>query len=177
MPASGKEHSLPLGSSNERKRVYREQRHRKALPETCLMFWVYILRCADGTYYTGHTDNLQKRVAEHHVGAFEGYTSRRKPVELVFSQMMPAREDAFFAEMRIKKWSKSKKEALIRGDWEAIRHLAKKPKRPGKDQCTFKPKRPVNSAEPARFSSRYAHPRCATRTERFFCRFSNDCLP
>lgn len=52
-------------------------------------FWVYILRCADNSYYTGHIDNLEKRIAEHQAGEIEGYTSTRLPVLLVFSQVSP----------------------------------------------------------------------------------------
>ena len=47
------------------------------------MFWVYILRCSDGSYYTGHTDNLESRIAQHQSGECEGYTATRLPVELV----------------------------------------------------------------------------------------------
>lgn len=56
-----------------------------------MSFWVYILRCRDGSYYTGHTDNLEKRVAEHQAGLCEGYTGSRLPVELVFSQEFASR--------------------------------------------------------------------------------------
>lgn len=79
-------------------------------------FWVYMLRCSDGSYYTGHTDNLEKRLAEHNSGDFEGYTSSRLPVEVVFSEEFPSRDDAFLAERRIKRWSRKKKEALTKGD-------------------------------------------------------------
>lgn len=59
-----------------------------------MSFWVYILRCADGSYYTGHTDNLEKRVAEHQVGGLPGYTLSRRPVALVFSEAFTTREEA-----------------------------------------------------------------------------------
>jgi predicted GIY-YIG superfamily endonuclease len=51
-----------------------------------MSFWVYILRCADGSYYTGHTDNLEHRIGQHLAGEADGYTATRNPVELVFSQ-------------------------------------------------------------------------------------------
>jgi predicted GIY-YIG superfamily endonuclease len=89
--------------------------------------WVYILRCADGLYYTGHTTNLELRLAEHQSGEADGWTSCRLPVELVFAQEMPTKDEAFLAERRIKGWSRAKKEALIAGNWEALRLLAKKP--------------------------------------------------
>jgi len=60
-----------------------------------MTFWVYILRCADCSYYTGHTDNLERRVAEHSSGAIPGcYTFKRRPVELVFSSTFPTRDEA-----------------------------------------------------------------------------------
>jgi len=90
--------------------------------------WVYILRCADGLYYTGRTTNLEKRLAEHQSGEGSGWTRHRLPVELVFQQEMPEENDAFLAEQQIKKWSRAKKEALIAGDCDMLRWLAKKPK-------------------------------------------------
>ena len=91
-----------------------------------MAFWVYILQCADGLYYTGHTDNLQQRVGQHQSGEISGFTSKRLPVQLVFSQQFATREEALSAELQIKPWSRKKKEALIRGDWELLRLFAKK---------------------------------------------------
>ena len=93
-----------------------------------MAFWAYILRCADGRYYTGHTDNLERRIAEHQTGGFCDYTSRRLPVHLIWAQDFPSRIEALEAEMRVKKWSQAKKEALARGDWEDISFFAKPPK-------------------------------------------------
>ena len=90
--------------------------------------WVYILRCADGSYYTGRTTDLEKRLAEHQSGEGSDWTRHRLPVELVFEQEMPDEDHAFWAEQQIKKWSRGKKEALIAGDWDLLRWLAKKPK-------------------------------------------------
>jgi len=59
-----------------------------------MSFWVYILRCADNSYYTGHTDNLEERIAKHQAGEIEGYTSTRLPVRLLFSEEFPTREEA-----------------------------------------------------------------------------------
>ena len=87
-------------------------------------FWVYILRCADGSYYTGHTENLEKRIAEHQASEVPGYTCTRRPVELVFEQAFPTREEALAAELQIKGWSRKKKEAMIRGDWREVKRLA-----------------------------------------------------
>ena len=67
-----------------------------------MAFWVYILRCADSSYYTGHTDNLEKRLAEHTGGAMPTcYTYKRRPVELVFSQEFATREEALTSERQI----------------------------------------------------------------------------
>lgn len=91
-----------------------------------MAFWVYILRCADGSYYTGHTDNLEKRITEHTSGAIAGcYTFKRRPLKLVFSQDFPTREEALSSEQQIKGWSRKKKEAMMRGDWDEVSRLAK----------------------------------------------------
>lgn len=91
-----------------------------------MSFFVYILRCADGTYYTGHTDDLDRRMAEHHSGSCEGYTSLRRPVELVWSQEFPSRDEAIQRERQVKDWSRAKKEALIQGDWDKVSAEGKK---------------------------------------------------
>lgn len=88
------------------------------------MFWTYILHCADGSYYTGHTDNLERRIAQHQAGEFLGYTAMRRPVELAWSQEFVTREEALSAEMQIKGWSRKKKEAMMRGDWGEVSRLA-----------------------------------------------------
>jgi predicted GIY-YIG superfamily endonuclease len=93
-------------------------------------FWVYILRCAENSYYTGHTDNLEKRIAEHQAGRIEGYTSARLPVVLVFSQEFPCRDEAKACERQIKGWSHGKKETLMRGDWAEVSRLARSKKHP-----------------------------------------------
>jgi predicted GIY-YIG superfamily endonuclease len=87
--------------------------------------WVYILRCSDGSYYTGKSQNLEQRIAQHKDGTFGGYTSKRLPVELVFTECFPTYEEAIRAERQIKGWSRAKKEALIRGDFELLHELAK----------------------------------------------------
>lgn len=90
-----------------------------------MSFWVYILRCADASYYTGHTDDLRKRLVEHHTGQIIGYTAARRPVTLLFSEEFSTREEALAAERRIKGWSRKKKEAMIRRDWAEVSRLAK----------------------------------------------------
>jgi len=92
-----------------------------------LDFYAYLLRCSDGSYYAGHTEDLDSRFAQHQVGAIPGYTETRRPVELVWSERFDERDQAFEAERQIKGWSRAKKEALIRGDWDGLRSLARKP--------------------------------------------------
>ncbi len=89
------------------------------------MFWVYILQCADGSYYTGHTDNLDNRIAQHQNGECDGYTATRLPVELAWPQEFVTREEALSAERQIKGWNRKKKEAMMRGDWVAVSRLAR----------------------------------------------------
>jgi tRNA/rRNA methyltransferase len=89
-------------------------------------FYTYLLRCADGHYYCGHTDDLDARIAQHQAGAMPGYTQKRRPVQLIWADRFPDRDSAFAAERQIKGWSRAKKEALVRGDWEALRELAKR---------------------------------------------------
>jgi predicted GIY-YIG superfamily endonuclease len=88
------------------------------------MFWVYILRCSDGSYYTGHTDNLEMRIGQHQTGECAGYTLTRRLLEIAWSQEFPTREEALSAERHIKGWSRKKKEAMIRGDWAEVSRLA-----------------------------------------------------
>ena len=88
-------------------------------------FWAYMLHCRGGSYHTGHTEDLEYRVAQHQSGTIPGFTSERLPVELVWSEEFPTRDEAIEAELRVKGWSRAKKQALIRGDWEAISRLAK----------------------------------------------------
>jgi predicted GIY-YIG superfamily endonuclease len=85
-----------------------------------MSFWVYILRCSDGTYYTGHADDLEARMVGHKEGTYGGYTSKRLPVKLVFYSEFTSRDDAFSRERQIKGWSRRKKEALINGDWNKL---------------------------------------------------------
>lgn len=90
-----------------------------------MAFFVYILKCSDSSYYTGHTDNLEVRLASHQAGEMAGYTQSRLPVGLVFSQSFVTREEALAAEQQIKGWSRAKKEAMMQGDWKKVSELAK----------------------------------------------------
>ena len=89
--------------------------------------FVYMLRCADGSFYTGVTQRpLEERISEHNSGALAGYTALRRPVQLVWSQQFQQVADAITAERRIKGWSRRKKLALIDGDWARLKQAAKK---------------------------------------------------
>ena len=87
-------------------------------------FFAYILRCADGSYYTGSTDELEKRIAEHQNGDGGAWTRKRLPVEFVWRQEFQSREEAREAEYQIKGWSRAKKKALIDGDFQLLHILA-----------------------------------------------------
>jgi putative endonuclease len=91
--------------------------------------WVYILRCADGSYYTGLTkqEEPEAREWEHNEGIYEdAYTSTRRPVKLVYAENFDLVVDAIAAERRIKGWSRAKKEALMAGDWQRLMELSKR---------------------------------------------------
>ena len=87
---------------------------------------IYILKCSDGTYYTGLTKDLDARVKDHENGAYpESYTFSRRPVKLVWSIITESYQEAFQWEHQIKGWSRAKKEALIRGDIDGIHEIVK----------------------------------------------------
>jgi putative endonuclease len=88
---------------------------------------IYILRCADGSYYTGITrHSVDERVSEHAQGLIDSYTAKRLPVALIFSESYERIDEAIAAERRIKGWSRAKKEAYMRGDFERLSELAKR---------------------------------------------------
>jgi len=87
--------------------------------------FLYILRCSDGSFYIGVTrTELEVRIAQHNAGAFGGYTATRRPVTLVFSQWFDRITDAIENERKLKKWSRAKKEAFIRGDFAILQQLS-----------------------------------------------------
>ncbi|MGC4252561.1 MAG: GIY-YIG nuclease family protein [Sphingobium sp.] len=87
-------------------------------------FWTYMLHCIDRSFYVGHTDDLQTRIAQHEAGTLAGHTQNRRPAKLVWSQQFGTRMEALEAEHRIKGWSRAKKLELIREDWQLISALA-----------------------------------------------------
>ena len=87
-------------------------------------YWVYILCCSDNSYYTGSTSNLDQRLIEHQYKKYDGYTSSRLPITLVFSEEFSDTKLAASFEKQIKGWSRKKKEALIARDVEMLHLLS-----------------------------------------------------
>jgi len=87
--------------------------------------WTYILLCSDDSYYTGCTTNIEQRLSEHHEGKYDGYTKQRKPVKLVWMEEFDDVRLAIDIEQQIKRWTKRKKEALIKGDFKLLHEYAK----------------------------------------------------
>src|SRR5512145_2648943 len=90
------------------------------------MPWMYILECADGSYYVGSTKDLERRIAEHQERLGAKYTSRRLPVKLVYGEEYDRVADAYYREKQVQGWSRVKREALIKGEYESLPALAKK---------------------------------------------------
>ena len=87
-------------------------------------YFVYILKCSDDSYYTGVTNNLEKRINEHQSGIIKGYTSKKLPVKLVFSERFNDITQAIKFEKQIKGWSRKKKEALINQNLDLLVQLS-----------------------------------------------------
>ena len=87
------------------------------------MSFVYILRCADGSYYVGHTSDLSRRIARHNEGKAAVHTAARRPVTLAYSEEFETERQAIARERQLKGWTRAKKEALIAGDLDLLRRL------------------------------------------------------
>jgi putative endonuclease len=92
------------------------------------MAFTYMLQCSDGSFYVGSTHNLELRMWQHNEG-HEGaaYTRHRRPVTLVWSAQFEHIGAAFAVEKQIQGWGRPKREALIRGDFDALPELASRP--------------------------------------------------
>ncbi|MDZ4844216.1 MAG: GIY-YIG nuclease family protein [Chitinophagales bacterium] len=89
------------------------------------VMYVYIVKCADQSYYTGVTNDIERRLAEHNSGEDENaYIYHRRPVELVFCEMLNNPNEAIELEKQIKGWTRKKKEALIQRNWSRLKELA-----------------------------------------------------
>jgi len=87
------------------------------------MAFVYILRCSDGSYYVGHTNDLQVRLDEHKSGVAANFTALRRPVTMVYAEEHPTSPRAEERERQLKRWSRAKKEALISQDLKSLKDL------------------------------------------------------
>ena len=108
----------------EARMVLKRANSRSSVPTVAA--WTYMLRCADGSYYVGCTTNLDQRIGQHEAGLIPGYTASRLPVELVWAGEAQSIHDAISYERRLKGWSRAKKEALIRGDWDGVSRAARR---------------------------------------------------
>jgi len=87
--------------------------------------WMYILLCANGQYYTGSTNDLERRLVQHQMGEGANFTRKHLPVKLVYFEEFQLVSDAFYREKQVQGWSRAKKEALINGDKNKLHELAK----------------------------------------------------
>lgn len=90
-----------------------------------LMYYVYILRCADDSFYIGSAQNLDDRLQSHNDGRGAAHTLKHRPVRLVYSEPFGSEVDALTRERQLKRWSRGKKEALIKGNLERLKDLSK----------------------------------------------------
>ncbi len=88
------------------------------------MAYMYILKCSDGSYYTGSTRNIELRFWQHELGKGSRYTSKRLPVQLVYFEQFSRIDEAFQREKQIQGWSHAKKEALINSDYKNLKRLS-----------------------------------------------------
>jgi len=89
--------------------------------------YMYILECADGSYYTGSTNNLERRLQQHQNGEGANYTKKHLPAKLVYFEEFQRIDGAFYREKQVQGWSKKKKEALINGCFDKLSNLSKTP--------------------------------------------------
>ncbi|WP_244279579.1 GIY-YIG nuclease family protein [Leptospira brenneri] len=87
---------------------------------------MYILICSDGSYYTGSTKYLEKRIKQHQSGKGANFTKKRLPVQLVYYEEYSRIDHAFYREKQVQGWSRKKKESLMRQDFDELSLLAKK---------------------------------------------------
>jgi len=100
-----------------------EQSRTRNLEHRRRRWCVYILKCSNNTLYTGITDNIERRIKEHNSKKGGHYTSTFGPVELVWEENHPNRSSAMKRELQIKRWTRKKKEALIKGDFWLLKQL------------------------------------------------------
>ncbi len=89
------------------------------------MYFVYILRCADGSFYAGSARDLQQRVKAHNTGRGAAYTFKHRPAYLVYSEVFDTETAAVTRERQLKRWSHKKKQALVDANFKELKHLSK----------------------------------------------------
>jgi putative endonuclease len=87
------------------------------------MWFVYMLRCSNGSLYVGETNDVAQRVADHGRGRGAAHTAKHRPVQLAYFEKHQNRADCLRRERQLKRWSRAKKEALIAGDSAALKKL------------------------------------------------------
>ncbi|QTV79891.1 GIY-YIG nuclease family protein [Microbacterium sp. NIBRBAC000506063] len=87
--------------------------------------WMYILECADGSYYVGSTRDLERRLRQHADGEGAAYTRRRRPVRVVFSQPFERVDEAYYFEKQVQGWSRAKRKALVEGRFSLLPELSR----------------------------------------------------
>ena len=87
--------------------------------------FTYILECANGQYYVGSTNVLERRLQEHQEGLGGRFTKAHLPIKLVYTEQFQTVEQAFYRERQLHGWSRAKKEALIKGDIDKLKELSK----------------------------------------------------
>ncbi len=86
--------------------------------------YMYILLCSDGSYYTGSTNDINRRLKQHQMGEGANYTKKRLPVELLYYEEYERIDAAFYREKQVQGWSRKKKQALMKGDIEGVKSEA-----------------------------------------------------
>jgi predicted GIY-YIG superfamily endonuclease len=91
-----------------------------------MKWYTYILKCSDESFYIGHAQNVEQRVARHNAGQGAIFTKHRRPVNLVYEEVFSSKQEAVVRELQLKKWSRAKKQALIDGDKELLKALSRR---------------------------------------------------
>jgi putative endonuclease len=94
------------------------------MPNLRAMCFVYILRCADGSFYVGSARDLDERVKAHNTGRGAAYTFKHRPVYLVYSEIFDTETAALNRERQLKRWNHKKKQALVEANFEQLKHLS-----------------------------------------------------
>ncbi len=111
--------------------------------------YMYILKCADGSYYTGSTIDLERRVHQHQNGEGANFTKKHLPVELEYFEEFQRIDEAFYREKQVQGWSRKKKEALIRGEYQKLPELSKNYTQYGSPESTLRQAQGAGSPHPS----------------------------